>query len=102
MERSELTGALRRVADDPDAVGQVLERQRVVRHIRVLLEQGELPGLGQPGEEVVAEVAPDRALERLAAGLLGRLGDVAVAGDPPLGARRLPTGAVGPRLAGPP
>jgi hypothetical protein len=71
-------------ADEPDVVAEIVEGDLGVRHGRVGLQRPEPAGDGLERDEGVAEVAPDGAVDRLAAGLLVRLGDVDRAGDAPV------------------
>src|SRR5438093_2261542 len=73
------------IADDPDVVEEVLERDVGVGHRGIDLEHLASPDLSEERQEVVAVIARERSLERLAACARVRVGDVDVAGDPPAG-----------------
>src|SRR3989449_6184848 len=71
------------IADDPDVVEEVLERDVGVGHRGIDLEHLASPDLSEERQEVVAVIARERSLERLAACARVRVGHIDIAGDPP-------------------
>src|SRR5436189_482 len=71
------------IADDPDVVEEVLERDVGVGHRGIDLEHLASPDLSEERQEVVAVIARERSLERLAACAAVRDGHIDIAGDPP-------------------
>ena len=79
-------------------VGQVLQRDRAVGHLGILLEDLETSSLLDQREEVAGPVPPQRPGERLAARLRRRVGDEHVARDAPRRAIGDAPALPGPRL----